>query len=134
MKAKGPNMSSFPPQNPCCTQTTIQFLSTNYMAIAGAARSVFRSASTFSTVGRAASRISAGAKPNATSGARSPFRTPSQNPLSHRIFRSPVEMSCVSIESMLPFHTATASALLTSMLSASPRTCGWTLEDMNDDV
>ncbi|XP_023746855.1 protein NUCLEAR FUSION DEFECTIVE 6, mitochondrial isoform X2 [Lactuca sativa] len=100
------------------------------MATAVAARSVFRSASTFTTVGRAASRISAGAKPNATSSARSPFRLPSQNPLSHRIFRSPVEMSCVSIESMLPFHTATASALLTSMLSAAPRTCGWTLEGL----
>lgn len=48
--------------------------------------------------------------------------------------RSPVEMSCMSVESMFPFHTATASALLTSMLSAAPRTCGWTLEDLNDDV
>ncbi|KAF5760744.1 putative protein NUCLEAR FUSION DEFECTIVE 6, chloroplastic/mitochondrial [Helianthus annuus] len=101
------------------------------MATAVAARSVFRHAS---AVRSAASRISAGAaKPNATSSTRSAFRFPSQKPLSHRIFRSPVEMSCVSVESMLPFHTATASALLTSMLLA-PRTCGWTLEDLNDDV
>ncbi|XP_076951491.1 protein NUCLEAR FUSION DEFECTIVE 6, mitochondrial-like isoform X1 [Bidens hawaiensis] len=100
------------------------------MATAGAARSVFRNAT---AVRSAASRISGGAKPNVTSSARSAFRTPSQKPLSHRIFRSPVEMSCVSVESMLPFHSATASALLTSMLSA-PRTCGWTLEDLNDDV
>ncbi|KAK9051689.1 hypothetical protein SSX86_028317 [Deinandra increscens subsp. villosa] len=104
------------------------------MATAAGARSVFRNASAFTSVRSAASRISAGAKPNAASAARSTFRIPSQKPLSHRIFRSPVEMSCVSVESMLPFHTATASALLTSMLSAAPRTCGWSLEDLNDDV
>nr|XP_043625049.1 protein NUCLEAR FUSION DEFECTIVE 6, mitochondrial-like isoform X3 [Erigeron canadensis]XP_043625050.1 protein NUCLEAR FUSION DEFECTIVE 6, mitochondrial-like isoform X3 [Erigeron canadensis] len=98
-----------------------------------AARSAFRS---FNTVRSAASRISTAApKPNVTSASRSAFRIPSQkNPLSHRIFRSPVELSAVSVESMLPFHTATASALLTSMLSAAPRTCGWTLEDLNDDL
>ncbi|PWA65253.1 hypothetical protein CTI12_AA337500 [Artemisia annua] len=96
------------------------------MASAGAARSVFRSATAFRT---AASRTtSAAAKPNATSSARSAFRFPSQKPMSHRIFRSPVEMSA-AVESMLPFHTATASALLTSMLSSAPRTCGWSIED-----
>ena len=41
--------------------------------------------------------------------------------------RTPVEMS-FGLESMLPYHTATASALLTSMLSVSPRTYAWTLE------
>ncbi|KAK1424749.1 hypothetical protein QVD17_20087 [Tagetes erecta] len=97
--------------------------------MAAAARSVLRS----SSVRSAASRISAASKPNASSAPRSTFRIPAQKPLSNRIFRSPVEMSCVSVESMQPFHTATASALLTSMLSA-PRTCGWTLEDLNDDV
>ncbi|XP_071706275.1 protein NUCLEAR FUSION DEFECTIVE 6, mitochondrial-like [Rutidosis leptorrhynchoides] len=96
-----------------------------------AARSVFRASSTVRT---AASRISASSKPKMSPSARSSFRIPSQNPLSHRIFRSPVEMSCVSVESMYPFHTATASALLTSMLSAAPRTSGWTLDDLNDDV
>ncbi|KAJ9563168.1 hypothetical protein OSB04_008328 [Centaurea solstitialis] len=107
-----------------------QFVPPNHMAAAAvAARSAFRSSS--ATVRTAASRISAAAKSNATSAPpRSAFRFPSQKPLSHRIFRSPVEMSCMSVESLFPFHTATASALLTSMLSAAPRTCGWTLEDM----
>lgn len=42
-------------------------------------------------------------------------------------FRSPVELSSVSVMSLLPYHTATASAVLTSMLSASP--CGrWSIE------
>ncbi|KAK2995007.1 hypothetical protein RJ640_030054, partial [Escallonia rubra] len=90
--------------------------------MAAAARSVLRSATT--SARSAPIRFAAGAKPKA---ARSPFRLPTQKPLSQRIFRSPVEMSCVT---MLPFHTATASALLTSMLSATPRAYGWTLEGM----
>ncbi|XP_019267175.1 PREDICTED: protein NUCLEAR FUSION DEFECTIVE 6, chloroplastic/mitochondrial-like isoform X1 [Nicotiana attenuata] len=86
-----------------------------------AARSVLRSAT---TSGRAAAaRLASGAKPKS-----SPFRIPTQKPLTARIFRSPVEMSSVRVESMFPYHTATASALLTSMLSATPRSYGWTLE------
>ncbi|GER36431.1 nuclear fusion defective 6 [Striga asiatica] len=88
-----------------------------------AARSVMRSAST--SVRAAATRISAGAKPRASP---SPFRFPTQQPLSARIFRSPVEMSSVNVASLLPYHTATASAVLTSMLSVAPRGYGWTLE------
>ncbi|XP_057764446.1 protein NUCLEAR FUSION DEFECTIVE 6, mitochondrial-like isoform X2 [Salvia miltiorrhiza] len=84
-----------------------------------AARSVLRSARS------SAARISVGVKPRTSP---SPFRVPSQNPLSARIFRSPVEMSCVSLASMLPYHTATASAVLTSMLSVAPRTHAWTIE------
>ncbi|KAI3697852.1 hypothetical protein L6452_30950 [Arctium lappa] len=94
------------------------------MATVFAGRSALRSA-----VRSSASRISAGAKPRSTVAARSPFRIPAQNPLSFRIFRSPVEMSSVALESMLPFHTATASALLTSMLSNAPYSCGWTIDD-----
>lgn len=41
--------------------------------------------------------------------------------------RSPVELSCC-VETLLPYHTATASALLTSMLSVSQRSYGWTPE------
>ncbi|KAF9594187.1 hypothetical protein IFM89_028844, partial [Coptis chinensis] len=62
----------------------------------------------------------------ASKSARCPFQLPEQNPLASRIFRSPVELSCV-VETLLPFHTtiANASALLTSMLSVSRPGLGW---------
>ncbi|KAL3643458.1 hypothetical protein CASFOL_014273 [Castilleja foliolosa] len=85
-----------------------------------AARSVLRSATS-------SARIASAAKPRAFP---SPFRISPQKPLSARIFRSPVEMSSVSVSSMLPYHTATASAVLTSMLSVAPRAHAWTLEDL----
>ncbi|XP_004134688.1 protein NUCLEAR FUSION DEFECTIVE 6, chloroplastic/mitochondrial isoform X2 [Cucumis sativus] len=98
-------------------------------AAAMAARSAFRS-----TLARApiSGRFTSSAK---TKSAPSPFAIPKQNPLSqsHRILRSPVELSCC-LESLLPYHSATASALLTSMLSVSRRSYGWTPEDCNDDV
>ncbi|KAK3433073.1 hypothetical protein EUGRSUZ_D00599 [Eucalyptus grandis] len=97
-------------------------------AAASAARSVLRSPSlrtSASASASAARSAAAGLKPRP---ARSPFRIPAQKPLSHRIFRSPVEMSSC-LESVLPYHTATASALLTSMLSVSRRASGWTPED-----
>ncbi|XP_031286490.1 protein NUCLEAR FUSION DEFECTIVE 6, chloroplastic/mitochondrial-like isoform X1 [Pistacia vera] len=89
-----------------------------------AARSALRS--TAATRATVSARITAGLKPNARP-TTSPFRISKQKPLSHRIFRSPVEMSCC-VETLLPFHTATASALLTSMLSVSRRSYGWTPE------
>ncbi|XP_022142284.1 protein NUCLEAR FUSION DEFECTIVE 6, chloroplastic/mitochondrial-like isoform X1 [Momordica charantia] len=96
-------------------------------AAAMAARSALRS-----TVARAAisGRLTGGAK---VKSARSPFGMPKQNPLSqsHRILRSPVEMSCC-VESLLPYHSATASALLTSMLSVSRRSYGWTPEGQDE--
>ncbi|PHT35877.1 hypothetical protein CQW23_23577 [Capsicum baccatum] len=87
------------------------------------ARSLLRSATTSSRT--AAIRLSGSSMPKASP---SPFRMPSQKPLTARIFRSPVEMSCVRVETMFPHHTATASALLNSMLSATPRSYGWSLE------
>ncbi|XP_019425330.1 PREDICTED: protein NUCLEAR FUSION DEFECTIVE 6, chloroplastic/mitochondrial-like isoform X1 [Lupinus angustifolius] len=89
-----------------------------------AARSFIRSA---------ASRTANFAASSRPSPARSPFQLPKQSSISNRTFRSPVALS-FCVESMLPYHTATASALLTSMLSACPRSYGWTLEDCNDDV
>ncbi|KAL6574022.1 hypothetical protein OROHE_001564 [Orobanche hederae] len=88
-----------------------------------AARSVLRSA-TASARG-ATARIAAGSKPRASP---SPFRISSRKPISTRVFRSPVEMGSLSVMSMLPYHTATASAVLTSMLSVAPRRHAWTLE------
>ncbi|XP_009607983.1 protein NUCLEAR FUSION DEFECTIVE 6, mitochondrial isoform X1 [Nicotiana tabacum] len=92
-------------------------------------RSLLRSATTSGR--KAAVRLSGGSKPKASA---STFRIPSQKPLTARIFRSPVEMSCIRVETMFPYHSATASALLNSMLSGTPRCYGWSLEDCNDDL
>ncbi|KAI3439976.1 uncharacterized protein J3R85_004116 [Psidium guajava] len=99
------------------------------MSVTAAARSLLRSPCLRSSASASRSAAS-GLKPRP---ARSPFRIPAQKPMSHRIFRSPMEMSSC-LESMLPYHTATASALLTSMLSVSQSASGWTLEDCNDDL
>ncbi|KAK3043387.1 hypothetical protein RJ639_002689, partial [Escallonia herrerae] len=79
-----------------------------------AARSVLRSSSARNAAARLASEAKA---------ARSPFRIPTRKPLSQRIFSCPMEMSvCMSMQ---PFHTATASALMTSMLTLSRQGYGW---------
>ncbi|KAL6567388.1 hypothetical protein OROGR_001056 [Orobanche gracilis] len=86
-----------------------------------AARSVLRSGT--SSARGATARFAAGSKPRA-----SPFCISTQKPISTRLFRSPVELGSLSVMSMLPYHTATASAVLTSMLSVAPRRHAWTLE------
>nr|GMD50311.1 protein NUCLEAR FUSION DEFECTIVE 6, chloroplastic/mitochondrial-like isoform X2 [Ipomoea batatas] len=88
------------------------------------ARSVFRSAT--ASARTAATRLAIGAKPKTFV---SPFRIPTQKPLTARIFRSPLELSCVRIETMMPYHTTTACVLLNSMLSVAPRSRCWSLED-----
>ncbi|KAF6144034.1 hypothetical protein GIB67_017642 [Kingdonia uniflora] len=87
--------------------------------MASCAKSLFRSA----PIRNAAARFTA--PPSRAS----PFRLPNQKPLSNRIFRSPVEMSCC-VDSLMPFHTATASSLLTSMLAVSRPGCGWLIEGL----
>ncbi|OMO76367.1 hypothetical protein CCACVL1_15719 [Corchorus capsularis] len=91
-----------------------------------AARSVLRSAASRAT---AATRLASGPR-SIPRPACSPFRISKQSPLSRMISRSPVEMSCC-VETLLPYHTATASALLTSMLSVSRRSSGWTPEGIS---
>ncbi|KAL9262447.1 nuclear fusion defective 6, mitochondrial-like protein [Drosera capensis] len=87
------------------------------MATVAAARSIFRSPAARS----AALKFASGAK-----SARSPFRIPTTT---SRILRCPVELSA-AVETMQPFHSVTASALMTSMLSLSRRSYGWTSEAM----
>ncbi|XXG66822.1 hypothetical protein AAC387_Pa06g0314 [Persea americana] len=96
------------------------------MAIAGCARSVFRSGS----FRNAAAKLT-----TETKAARSSFRLPNQKPPSSARFllRSPVEMS-FCVESLLPLHSATSSALLTSMLAVSRPTYCWLSQAGNDDV
>ncbi|KAI3698295.1 hypothetical protein L2E82_41742 [Cichorium intybus] len=89
------------------------------MAGAAAVRLFLRSTS----VRNAAARLSSGAK-------TSSFRFPTAKPISHRIFRCPVELS-VCLETEQPFHAVTSSALMTSMLILSRRTCGWLPEAFN---
>ncbi|KAF9611576.1 hypothetical protein IFM89_033580 [Coptis chinensis] len=82
-------------------------------AAATSMRSAFR---TFRTTASKLNTTTA-SKPKPT------FSLPKQNPLSStRILRSPVELSCC-VESLMPFHTATSSSLLISLISVSRQSC-----------
>ncbi|XP_031090461.1 protein NUCLEAR FUSION DEFECTIVE 6, chloroplastic/mitochondrial-like [Ipomoea triloba] len=93
-------------------------------AASAAARSFFRSSSVLNSVSRVAHEAKA---------ARPPFRIASRTPLGSRIFRCPVELSACG-QSMQPYHTATALALMNSMLTVSPRSFGWLSEACIDDA
>uniref|UniRef100_A0A7N0ZUU1 Uncharacterized protein n=1 Tax=Kalanchoe fedtschenkoi TaxID=63787 RepID=A0A7N0ZUU1_KALFE len=88
------------------------------MSVFGTARSVLRSPA----VRSAAARIIGAPRPARASA----FSLPKRRPLSHRIFRSPVELSSVSL---MPYHAATASALLNSLLSDNRSLYCWNPED-----
>ncbi|KAJ4822213.1 hypothetical protein Tsubulata_013578 [Turnera subulata] len=94
------------------------------MASLCAARSVFRSSPARTVASRLASPLKSTPTPKA-----SPFRGPANKPaLSQPSFRRcPVQMSS-AVESMMPFHSVTSSALMTSMLSISCGSYGWLLE------
>uniref|UniRef100_A0A7N0R953 Uncharacterized protein n=1 Tax=Kalanchoe fedtschenkoi TaxID=63787 RepID=A0A7N0R953_KALFE len=85
------------------------------------ARSVFRSPA----VRAAAARLAGGPKPPRAFA----FSLPRQRLLPHHIFRYPVEMSGVCLDSLMPYHTATASSLLNSMLSDNRSLYCWNPED-----
>ncbi|KQK09785.1 hypothetical protein BRADI_2g50136v3 [Brachypodium distachyon] len=96
---------------------------------AAAARSFLRSAPAASSSLRgSAARAASRACPPPL-----PRRFPASAP--RVLLRSPVEMTSFCVESLMPMHSATASALMTSLLAAPARTgFGWLSEAGNDDV
>ncbi|RRT68821.1 hypothetical protein B296_00037969 [Ensete ventricosum] len=89
--------------------------------MAAAARSVLRSASIRGGAARVAAEAVAASRPQLRC-------LPKLRPAAaSRFLRSPVEAS-FCVESLMPMHTATASALLTSMLNVSRTGHGWLSE------
>ncbi|KAG8077954.1 hypothetical protein GUJ93_ZPchr0007g5012 [Zizania palustris] len=93
------------------------------MAAAAAARSFLRSG-----VASSSSIRGAAARAASRSGtAPLPRRLPASSPCIR--LRSPVEMSSVCLETLMPMHSATASALMMSLLAApASRSFGWLSE------
>ncbi|EER99988.1 hypothetical protein SORBI_3003G002800 [Sorghum bicolor] len=81
---------------------------------AAAARSLLRSSASLLRTAPATARSSATTRPSLRRALAAP----------PRLLRSPVESS-FCVESLLPLHTATAGARMTSMLAAPGRGLGW---------
>ncbi|KAA0066588.1 protein NUCLEAR FUSION DEFECTIVE 6 [Cucumis melo var. makuwa] len=82
-------------------------------------RAIFRSSS-----GKAATLLTVGARAAPT---RSPLHIASKQPFSQFTLRIPIEMNFF-MESMLLFHSATSSSLMTSKLCVSRHSYGWLSE------
>ncbi|WOL20608.1 hypothetical protein Cni_G29413 [Canna indica] len=91
--------------------------------MSAAARSVLRSTSIRVGAARIAAEAVAGSRPSLGC---LPKMRPST---AARFLRSPVEAS-FCVESLLPMHSATASAMMTSMLYVTRRGYGWLSEDI----
>ncbi|KAL5998871.1 hypothetical protein ACLOJK_009819 [Asimina triloba] len=93
------------------------------------ARSVIRSSTTIRNAAAAAAKLSSEAGTSRSSSKTFRFAASAKNPSlpSRFLLRSPVEMSCC-IETLLPLHTATSSAVLTSLLSVAGPSYGWLSE------
>ncbi|CAH8262881.1 unnamed protein product [Arabidopsis lyrata] len=95
-------------------------------AVLSGARSMLRAASSRSaaaSTGRFASQAKSAPPLFRATARRSPLLSP---------LRNPVELS-FCVESLLPYHTATASALMTSMLSISGQSFGWLSDACKED-
>ncbi|XP_058100567.1 protein NUCLEAR FUSION DEFECTIVE 6, mitochondrial isoform X1 [Magnolia sinica] len=96
--------------------------------MASIARSVIRSSSSIRNAAATAAKLGTEAKAGRST--TSSFFRSSSSP-SRFLLRSPVEMSCC-VETLLPLHTATSSALLTSMLSVTRPGYGWLSEGQDE--
>uniref|UniRef100_A0A0D9WQJ8 Protein NUCLEAR FUSION DEFECTIVE 6, chloroplastic/mitochondrial n=1 Tax=Leersia perrieri TaxID=77586 RepID=A0A0D9WQJ8_9ORYZ len=93
------------------------------MAAAAAARSLLRSSASLlrAAPARSASSSSSAARPHLRRALSAP----------PHILRSPFELS-VCVESLLPLHSATAAARMTSMLAVPGRALGWLTEGQHE--
>ncbi|KAL6006316.1 hypothetical protein ACLOJK_040363 [Asimina triloba] len=110
------------------TYLVIFLLFSTYL-MATITRSVIRSSTSIRNVAAAAAKLSSEAGASRSSSTTFRFASSAKTPSlpSRFLLRSPVEMSCC-IETLLPLHTVTSSAVLTSLLSVARPGYGWLSE------